>query len=81
MSALGCGRRVTITMLGGGALTHHAVHVDCGTYYLGELIQCDDCQESKPAPSSVDPADEDAQAELEAERRYIAGEREEGNVP
>lgn len=78
MSRPGCGRRVTIHELGGR--NHHALHVDCGTYYLGELIQCGTCQEEKPAPSA-DPADEDAQAELEAERRYIAGEREEGNVP
>jgi hypothetical protein len=80
MSALGCGRRVTIHELGGGGPTHHAIHIDCGAYYLGELIQCAACAESRPAPSA-DPADEDAQAELEAERRYIRGEREEGNVP
>lgn len=68
MSALGCGRRVTIHMLGGP--NHHAVHVDCGSYYLGELIQCEECQESKPWPAA-DPEDPDAQAELKEERRFI----------
>lgn len=75
----GCGRRVTIhTLAETPAVT---VHVNCGDFYEGELIQCEDCQESKPAPGVVDPADEDANAELEAERRFIQGEREEGNVP
>lgn len=73
MSALGCGRRVTIHELGGGP-SHHAIHVDCGSYYLGELIQCEECAESKPAPAA-DPADEDAQAEAEAERRFMEGDR------
>lgn len=64
-SQYGCGRTVTVIL---PALGETRVH--CGGTYAGELVQCEECQESKPAPSSADPADDDARAELEAERAF-----------
>ena len=63
-SQYGCGRHFVLMLLG----REHPV--TCGHYVFGELIQCEDCQESKPAPSSADPEDADAQAELAAERSF-----------
>lgn len=65
-SQYGCGRELTIEFPGGHAMAA------CGLYFRGELIQCEECQDSKPAPpvAAVDPNDADALAELEAERAF-----------
>lgn len=66
MSAYGCDKLIELKWVKGET----AAQVRCGSYLFGELIQCEACQEDRPALSSVDPEDADARAELEAERNF-----------
>lgn len=64
----GCGATLHLPHLVAGKFSH-TEQATCGEYFLGYMVQCDSCQESKPVPfqDTADPNDEDAQAERAAE--------------
>ena len=64
-SQYGCGRVLVIKLL-----NNNELRTSCGFHHEGEVLQCEDCQESKPLPPS---SDEDAAAERALELEHPAG--------